>query len=595
MTILAISTFFIVELGVLFVTSQDFLGGLSELRSIIKADEAIRKAKQLSPSLHDSLEQIRLTPDRSDANTLYFVAESKALEQLKLCLSFVGRNSDVYPLIEEAIKHLAQLKKSSLEIFLSNDKSIAKQLVVEQLVLEWNEILTKSQISLTEKSSVVFDRLYAIRLRPLISSVTLAIVFLIMALILGLRISAKLQHSTGSLVNAINIISGGNLDYRAPLLEHDEIGRLTHAFNAMTSNLQETTVSKHHIENIINSMLDCLLVFSEDGTILRINPATTDILGYDSHELLNRSIQSLFSEDLTSISQSKNIETTCLKKDGTKTPVILSVSPLQNLGEGLKTRVCIIKDISDIRAAEEDLREKNILLANANRELESFSYSVSHDLRAPLRAVDGFSQALVEDYSNTLDDEAKRYLSRIRIAIQKMGALIDDILKLSRINRTEMNLEQVNLGELAHLVYHDIKEQQAKDRTIDFIVTGDLTCYADYALARIVLENLIGNSVKYTSKHPTARIELGATTIDGKKTFYIKDDGAGFDMAYAQKLFGAFQRLHRDSEFSGSGVGLATVQRIIHRHQGKIWVDAAVERGATFYFTFGISKNDFTI
>jgi light-regulated signal transduction histidine kinase (bacteriophytochrome) len=241
-------------------------------------------------------------------------------------------------------------------------------------------------------------------------------------------------------------------------------------------------------------------------------------------------------------------------------------------------------EIKERKRAEEEMQRTNRELLAANKELEAFSYSVSHDLRTPLRSIDGFSQALLEDYADKLDDTGRDHLQRVRRAAQRMAALIDDMLNLSRVTRCELHSEELNLSNMAMAIATELTEAEP-GRQVEFVIENDLTAVGDAQLLRSALENLLRNSWKYTSGHPTARIEFGRSQQSGKRTFFVRDDGAGFDPRYAERLFGAFQRLHTAKEFPGTGVGLATVQRIIHRHGGEIWAEAAVEKGATFYFT----------
>jgi signal transduction histidine kinase len=239
------------------------------------------------------------------------------------------------------------------------------------------------------------------------------------------------------------------------------------------------------------------------------------------------------------------------------------------------------------QAAELDLRvrERTAELVAANRELEAFSYAVSHDLRAPLRGIDGFSHALLEDYSEQLDAEGQEYLHRIRGATKWMAELIDALLEFSRIARTELHRETVDLSSLVQRVGADLQQMQP-ERQVALQITDGLEARGDARLLRVLLQNLLGNAWKFTARTPTARIEVGRIDqVDGTAVFFVADNGAGFDMAYADKLFGAFQRLHRAHEFPGTGIGLATVQRIIQRHGGRVWAQGAVGRGATFYFT----------
>lgn len=233
---------------------------------------------------------------------------------------------------------------------------------------------------------------------------------------------------------------------------------------------------------------------------------------------------------------------------------------------------------------EELVAERTIALETANQELEAFSYSVSHDLRAPLRSIDGFSQVLLEDYTDKLDEAGKDHLQRVRNASQRMGELIDDLLMLSRVTRREMHRNAIDLSKLAHKIAAQLREDQP-DRSVEFMIQEGQTAHGDPHLLRIVLDNLFENAWKYSSKEAQAQIEFGAMEADGKPAYYVRDNGAGFDMKYAGKLFGAFQRLHKTEEFEGTGIGLATVARIIHRHGGRVWAEGEVGKGATFYFT----------
>jgi len=252
----------------------------------------------------------------------------------------------------------------------------------------------------------------------------------------------------------------------------------------------------------------------------------------------------------------------------------------------------VVLDIDDRKYAEDEIRRLNeelnrrvAELTALNSELEAFNYSVSHDLRAPLRAIDGFGQALIEESADRLDERGKRYLERVRAAAQRMGELIDGLLTLSRVTRAEFRTEEVDLSAMAHTVIADLRHADGR-RDVEIVIRNGLVARGDGRLLRAVLQNLLDNAWKFTSKRPRARIEFGALgKEDGKTVYFVRDDGAGFDMKYADKLFGVFQRLHSMTEFVGTGIGLATVRRVIHRHGGRAWPEGEVDKGATIYFT----------
>jgi light-regulated signal transduction histidine kinase (bacteriophytochrome) len=239
---------------------------------------------------------------------------------------------------------------------------------------------------------------------------------------------------------------------------------------------------------------------------------------------------------------------------------------------------------SELREAFDSLRLAKEAADAANRELEAFAYSVSHDLRAPLRSIAGFSHFLMEDYHDKLDEEGKDSLNRIFAATDKMGRLIDDLLNLSRLTRTEMTRNEVNISSLVRKIV-EAKERAQPERAVDFVIQDHLFVKGDGQLLNVVLENLLENALKFTGKSESARVEFGAMDEEGKLIYFIRDNGVGFDMEYAGKLFQPFQRVHAMDEFPGTGIGLATVKRIIERHGGRVWIDAEEGKGTTVYFT----------
>ena len=291
--------------------------------------------------------------------------------------------------------------------------------------------------------------------------------------------------------------------------------------------------------------------------------------------------------------QPQHFEWKHIRYDRTLIDAEISLNALNDMGKYHIQAIC--RDITERKKVEEELKkyrehleelvhERTIKLEASNKELEAFSYSASHDLRAPLRTIDGFSQALLEDCEDKLDIQGKDYLIRIREAAKRMEELIEDLLQLSRITRTEMNIQKVNLTRIARSVIDELRKSQPQ-RHVEIIIADGKEETADLKLMRIVFENLLGNAWKFTEKQSKAVIEFGCTKKSKKKIYFIRDNGVGFDMAYANKLFAPFQRLHTDDEFPGTGIGLATVQRIINRHGGTVWTEGQTDKGATFYFS----------
>lgn len=256
----------------------------------------------------------------------------------------------------------------------------------------------------------------------------------------------------------------------------------------------------------------------------------------------------------------------------------------ERTGELHKSQLALLNVVDDLNDNTKKISAANEALEALNKELEAFAYSVSHDLRAPLRSIDGFSAALLEDYAGKLDKTGKDYLTRVRLAAHHMGELIDDLLKLSRVSRADFRPVAVNLSKMATETANAFKKQTGR-KNIKVEIQANLTAVADLALLQIALTNLIGNAFKFTGKKENALIEFGARQEGEQNIFYVRDNGVGFDMNYANKLFAPFQRLHNFDEFEGTGIGLATVQRIIHRHGGRVWAEGVINNGATFYFT----------
>jgi PAS domain S-box-containing protein len=337
---------------------------------------------------------------------------------------------------------------------------------------------------------------------------------------------------------------------------------------------------------------DAVVIANDRGTIVLVNSQTEKLFGYTRAELVGQAVEILSPERLRgrhpghrdayflrpkSRSINSGLDLCGLRKDGTEFPAEISLSPIDTEDGTLVSST--IRDISERKAIESALKL-------ANSELEAFSYSVAHDLRAPLRAMNGFSQILLDDYKGKLDPRGVDSLEEIQKNAVRMGALIDALLLLSKVARSGVNLERVDLTALARAIGAAL---QAADpnRSVEFIVEEGLTARLDPQLARTLMENLLGNSWKFTGNVPLARIEFGAVENRGEENFFVRDNGAGFDMEDADRMFSPFQRLHTAGEFPGTGIGLATTQRIVHRHGGRIRAEGEVGRGATFYFTVG--------
>ena len=345
---------------------------------------------------------------------------------------------------------------------------------------------------------------------------------------------------------------------------------------------------------IIDQIHDAVVSTDIEGNILTWNKGAEKLFGYAENDAIGQPLAWLFPEEerqglinniLNPMHKHGDLETEVrlCKKGGQVFYALLSMTKKLDRNNNAIGMIAYAVDISGRKQAEDEAHRKSIQLQMANKELESFSYSVSHDLRAPLRAIRGFTQCLSEDYQGTLDENGISLLNRIVNGTTKMGQLIEDMLALARVTSYKMKWGKVDISQLANEVIKELKESEP-DRLIKITVDDNMLVHGDKHLLRILLVNLLSNAWKYSSKTELADIHIGTEIVDNSKVFYVKDNGAGFDMKYADKLFGTFQRLHSSDEFEGTGVGLATAARVVHRHHGQIWAESETGKGAIFYF-----------
>ncbi len=467
-------------------------------------------------------------------------------------------------------------------------------------------------------------------------TITVIIMFFsfVVVVLIATKVAEHITHPILDLTRVAKDVSE-NKNYSVRAVSHgsDEVGFLVRTFNEMLTQIQINQAELHRsheeleerveertaqiksaneearnlnkfLDSIIENMPNMVFVKdAEELRFVRFNKAGEELLGYPKTSFVGKNDYDFFPKPEADFFTEKDKEV--LEH---RTLLDIPEEPIQTKEKGMRllhTRkipildeagnplylLGISEDITERRHAEDaiknlndELKSKATLLEAANKELEAFCYSVSHDLRAPLRSINGFSKALAEDHAEQLGAQGQADLNRIRAASERMGQLIDDMLNLSRITLSPMNREAVDLSAIARAVIGELRKANP-GRTLSVEIQDGMIAQGDARLIRIALENLLENAWKYTSKQPDATIFFGLVPGMEKPTYVVRDNGAGFDMTYASKLFGAFQRLHTEAEFSGTGVGLATVRRVVSRHQGKIWAESSVNKGASFYFT----------
>ncbi len=446
----------------------------------------------------------------------------------------------------------------------------------------------------------------------------IALAGMLLIALVGLATGFALTRRLQRVANTARQFAEGDFHARSQVAGHDEVAMLSrdidHMADAVTEQQRVLREQSANIELLLNSTAEAIYGVDTQGVCTFVNAACmrmlgyaleSDIVGKSMHELIHHHYPDgrVYPRESCSVRLS-TLEGQVVhaddevhwRKDGSSFPVEYWSHPIYRDGQ-LSGAVVTSIDISDRKQADMEIRQLNADLEArvnartadlkaANKELEAFSYSVSHDLRAPLRAIDGFSLSLMEDYGDQLDSTGQNYLQRVRNGAQNMGALIDRLLMLARVTRTPLQSAELDLSAIAHEIVAQLRQAEP-GRSVRVDIADGLRCQGDPGLMQVVLDNLLNNAWKYTSKTVTAQFSLDAQQQDGITVFRVRDNGAGFDMRFAGKLFGAFQRMHRQDDFEGTGIGLATVQRIIHRHGGKVWAEAEIGKGATFFFTLG--------
>ncbi|WP_374347825.1 ATP-binding protein, partial [Chitinimonas sp.] len=440
--------------------------------------------------------------------------------------------------------------------------------------------------------------------------------FVVFASLILLGLSAYwLTNRLASLARSSRAIAAGNYTLQLPERGRDEVAQLSGSFNEMRRSIQQQLNELGANELEYRALFEQAAVGMghlciDDGHWLRANNKLCLLLNQPPEAFTRQTIFDIaLEEDRERLREARHallqgeidvFETDCQlrRSDGSLLWCTVTASLYRKPGGTAGYFILLVQDVSARKANEIELdqyresleqrvAQRTADLAAANNELRAFSYSVSHDLRAPLRSIDGFSHMLEEDYGDRLDDIARGYMGRIRAAAQRMGSLIDAMLNLAKVTRAELQPKLVDLSALARGIVDDLQAGQPA-RTVEVDIEGWLYAWGDEELLRSAMQNLLGNAWKYSARREQARIEFGRLFAEDGPVFFVRDNGAGFDARYADKLFAPFQRLHSASDFDGIGVGLASVQRVVQRHAGRIWAEAEPDKGATFFFTLRI-------
>jgi PAS domain S-box-containing protein len=504
------------------------------------------------------------------------------------------------------VHHLSELATDRLTILVNIERLMRegnREQAAEQVKLSYNreawvQYLQELETFIGEEKRLDLERQSRIeqswqKLNWLLSAGTMAAIMLtaMLVLLFSQSISNRLNILSE---NAHSLANGETLS--APLAGTDELADLDRVFHKMARAVKEANRKERAL---IDNAQDVICSIDADGKFVKVNPASLRVFGYESDELVGRRLIEMVApgevdnlrqviESLVKVQSIDDFESRCLHKDGSEVNILWSASWVEE--ESLM--FCVARNITERKRAEENykqlhgiLEQHSAQLVAANKELESFSYSVSHDLRAPLRHIDGFVSMLEKKSASSLSEDGRRYLGIISQSAKQMGHLIDDLLAFSRMGRAEMRKTIVNMQKLVDDVREDL-QREVGERQIRWQIESLPEVQADPAMLRLVLTNLLSNAIKYTRPCKDAVIEIGSRVEEGNlRVFFVRDNGVGFDMRYIDKLFGVFQRLHRPDEFEGTGIGLANVRRIINRHGGSTWAEGKIDQGATFFFS----------
>ncbi|MCF8038295.1 MAG: HAMP domain-containing protein, partial [Desulfohalobiaceae bacterium] len=448
-----------------------------------------------------------------------------------------------------------------------------------------------------------------------ITWITLAIIAAVF--VISTYLARSISNPVRLLVAGTREVGRGNLEHRVAISTQDEIGELSASFNKMTEQLEETTVSREELRELnqelehrvaartaeledMNAFRDSIMhhspigivVYNEEGQCVLANQSAARLVGGSQEEVYSQNFRTIESWQKTDLLTCAEESLRTGQTQRTSVLVTTTFGKRCHLDCRLGTfrmksdnhLLLLFNDITELKEKESVLRRKTDQLQSANKELEAFAYSVSHDLRAPLRAIDGYTRILEEDYTPVLDDEGRRLLEVVCSEASRMGQLIDALLGYSRLGRTELQYSEIDMDVLAHSIFHELTAAEDRKRHA-FLVKDMPRANADPTLVRQIWTNLISNALKYTSKLDQAAITVSGEATKDELVYSIRDNGAGFDMQYADKLFGVFQRLHSQKEFEGTGVGLANVQRAVLRHGGRVWAEGEPGTGAIFSFS----------